>query len=171
MSGHLGFHKTFNKIRSRYWWPKMNKDILEYILTCSECQARKTPATLSKGLLMPIATYELWDRISIDLLVPFAPTFNYLKRYLIATLDHFRKYIFTRAIRTKEADEVAFFLLEEIICKVGCPRILLSDSGKEFVNQVVQDYADQLEPPRRQHQVIIPPAMVLPKGQIEILLS
>jgi len=52
LSGHLGFSKTYNKIRSRYWWPKLTKDIMEYIIRCSECQSRKTPTTLAQGLLI-----------------------------------------------------------------------------------------------------------------------
>jgi hypothetical protein len=42
MSGaHLGVHKVFNKIRSQYHWPTMQKDTKNYVVSCNTCQQRK----------------------------------------------------------------------------------------------------------------------------------
>ena len=40
--GHLAFKATFDKIRDRYWWPIMSKDVAKHIKCCSSCQHRKT---------------------------------------------------------------------------------------------------------------------------------
>ena len=36
--GHVGRNKTCSKIASAYYWPKMQKNIVQYISTCERCQ-------------------------------------------------------------------------------------------------------------------------------------
>jgi len=43
-----------------------------------------------------------------------------------------------RPLKAANADIVATFLYEEIICRFGAPRILQSDRGTHFVNEVIQ---------------------------------
>ena len=45
--GHLGFHKTYEKIRDRFYWENMYFDILKYIKTCKECCRNKSPNYLT----------------------------------------------------------------------------------------------------------------------------
>src|SRR5215207_136249 len=37
-SGHLGTDATFQRLKDRYYWPQMYKDIKEYVSTCDNCQ-------------------------------------------------------------------------------------------------------------------------------------
>jgi len=41
LSAHLGITKTSNKIRTNYYWPKMRKDIKQYVLSCTDYQKHK----------------------------------------------------------------------------------------------------------------------------------
>jgi hypothetical protein len=120
LAGHLGFAKTYGRIRQRYYWPTMQKDILEYCVTCQDCQGRKHPTQRSQGFLLPMTSERLWDRMGIDLLGLFVASEPYGHRYLIVASDHFSKFVFVKPIKTKETDEIAHFLLEDVICKVGC---------------------------------------------------
>ena len=38
---HAGYHRTYNKIASHYYWPRMAKDIREYVRSCDVCQKIK----------------------------------------------------------------------------------------------------------------------------------
>ena len=38
--GHLGRHKTVQRISQRFHWPKMETDIANYIRTCQKCQLK-----------------------------------------------------------------------------------------------------------------------------------
>ena len=38
LGGHCGYFKTLCKITQWYWWPKMKKDVKEWVQTCSVCQ-------------------------------------------------------------------------------------------------------------------------------------
>ena len=38
---HLGVNSTYEKIKERYYWPKMFEDIRKYIESCDNCQRRE----------------------------------------------------------------------------------------------------------------------------------
>jgi len=59
-------------------------------------------------------------------------------RWIAHARDHFTRFSWTRPLKTKEANNVAGFLLE-IFMMFGAPRILHSDNGKEFVAQIIKD--------------------------------
>lgn len=40
-STHEGFHKTFHRIRSNFYWKRMRKSIKEFIRICDTCQRHK----------------------------------------------------------------------------------------------------------------------------------
>ena len=41
LSGHLGVDKTLQRISERYYWPKWETEVREYIASCSICQTTK----------------------------------------------------------------------------------------------------------------------------------
>src|SRR3954465_1764593 len=43
ISAHFATKVTFDKVRERYYWPKMYKDIEEYVKSCNQCQRRGKP--------------------------------------------------------------------------------------------------------------------------------
>ena len=61
-----------------------------------------------------------------------------LYKYVLVAQDHATKFVVLRSLCTKEAPTVASHLFE-IFCCFGAPKILHSDNGREFVNQVIQE--------------------------------
>ena len=53
-SAHGGFHKTYNHIASRFYWPSMSRKIKKYVSTCDVCQKIKPRRHGPVGLLNPI---------------------------------------------------------------------------------------------------------------------
>ena len=51
LSAHLGFDKTYMRIRERFFWSSIYKDVRTYIKTCSDCQRRKHPKGKPLGLM------------------------------------------------------------------------------------------------------------------------
>jgi len=39
--GHLGMAKTLHKIKDRYYWVGLQKDVERFLKGCADCQARK----------------------------------------------------------------------------------------------------------------------------------
>src|SRR6266498_3375994 len=59
-------------------------------------------------------------------------------RYIVVTMDYFSRWPEARPLKAANADTVATFLYKEIICRFGASRILQSDRGIYFVNELIQ---------------------------------
>jgi len=66
-SAHSGFVKAYDDIRKALYWPKMRKDVEQYIKTCHLCQVNKPYRQITSApiQLMPILD-TLWEAISLD---------------------------------------------------------------------------------------------------------
>ena len=50
--GHLAYKHTFDKVRDRFWWPTLHRDVKTWCQDCQACQRRKTP---HRGPKLPTA--------------------------------------------------------------------------------------------------------------------
>jgi len=86
--GHFGRYGTLNKIKTRYWWPRMKEDIHKVVKTCESCQAVKARHTPPEGLLHPLPiTSRLFQRVAIDITGPFPISANG-NAYLLVLVDY-----------------------------------------------------------------------------------
>ncbi|GFY68424.1 transposon Tf2-6 polyprotein [Trichonephila inaurata madagascariensis] len=53
-SGHLGFARTYDRIRKRFYWQGMYRNVVWFVLHCRECQRRKSVPQRPPGRLVPI---------------------------------------------------------------------------------------------------------------------
>ena len=51
--GHHGYQKTIPAVRSQFFWPRMKKDVVDYISRCMECQRVKDEHRHPAGFLEP----------------------------------------------------------------------------------------------------------------------
>ena len=42
-AGHLGCFKTFELVQEHFWWPRMYRDVCDYVKRCVTCQRMKEP--------------------------------------------------------------------------------------------------------------------------------
>ncbi len=54
-------------------------------------------------------------------------------------LDHLSRYVVLAPVKDKSAKSVAHALITYLICPFSTPRVLLSDNGTEFRNQLLED--------------------------------
>ena len=79
---HFGITKTYEKIRARYYWPNMYKDVAHWCNSCVDCAMKKIPRRAHKAPLLPIPVQGAFDRIAMDALGPFPPSHDG-NRYII----------------------------------------------------------------------------------------
>jgi transposase InsO family protein len=60
--------------------------------------------------------------------------------YLLVVIDHFTKYVWTEAFKTKHSVTVAESLIK-LFAKEGMPETLLSDNGGEFVSDSMKSFS------------------------------
>lgn len=138
-AGHFGFHKTYERIRSRFSWPGLATSVAKYVASCSICQHRKRLTSPPAGLLQPVPCPEApFAVVGIDLYGPL-PLSAGGKRWIVTAVDHLTRYAETAALPSGSAAEVASFFLEAIFLRHGAPRILLSDRGRTFLSKLLDD--------------------------------
>ena len=134
--GHFGREAVFKDLFNKgYWWPHMRDDIRDEIANCDPC----TRYTVVKAGFNPgtaITATGPWDHIQIDCSVHLPPTKDGYS-VMLATIDVFTGFVLLRALKTTSAHDVAQALWE-LFCTFGPPKILQSDNGPEFVNDVIR---------------------------------
>ncbi len=116
-------------------------DILKYIENCATCAENN--GSVSRPV--PIQSYpipnEPWETVAIDLLTLAMTTEGH--KYLLVAIDHFSRFSILVLLKDKQAKSVARALIDELFCKYNTPKVLLSDNGTEFNNQMLSSICDE----------------------------
>ncbi|UYV61724.1 hypothetical protein LAZ67_1006165, partial [Cordylochernes scorpioides] len=91
LNGHLGVARTTYRLKNKYHWPSMLKDVSEFVKTCHLCQSRKGSNQSPSGLLQPIppAKYP-FERIGIDFVGPL-PSTKRRRKWIIVLTDYYTR--------------------------------------------------------------------------------
>ena len=142
IGGHLGIEKVYEKIKQRYYWKGMLGDIKKYIQCCIQCQERGKKG--GKGYLYPIKPMNAFDRIGIDFVGPL-PRTSRGNKYIVVAIDYLTKWTEARALREATAEKTVEFIYTEIICRHGCPKIILTDQGSHFKNKLMNGLCEKFK--------------------------
>ncbi|GBC28728.2 retrovirus-related Pol polyprotein from transposon 412 [Rhizophagus irregularis DAOM 181602=DAOM 197198] len=140
LSAHFGIQATYEKVKEKYWWKNMKRDIEKYVKSCDNCQRRNNPQGLHE--LHPIEVKEPFHMIGIDVIGPL-PRTEEGNKYIVVAIDFFTKWPEAKAIKEANAKEISKFIYEEIICRHGCPKKILTDNGSEFNNQLTKNLTEK----------------------------
>ncbi|MDI9312849.1 MAG: DDE-type integrase/transposase/recombinase, partial [Limnohabitans sp.] len=136
-AGHLGIESTYKRMRTKYFWKGMRKDIENYVASCLTCLQKKTPKHAKYGLIEPISVNAPFGKIGIDIVGPLSKAHG--KEYIIVATDYFTKWAETRALSAATAANTAKFITEQIFCRHGTPACMVSDRGTNFLSKVVEN--------------------------------
>lgn len=132
--GHFQAASTFSRIREKYFWSKMMDYIIECVQQCIVCQRHQKIKPKSHKALSTVIT-GLFDQIGIDCVFGLPVTDEGFCGIVVIT-EYLSKIVFVEAIKSKEANEIVRVLWRYISIS-GPPKIVLSDQGREFVNNLV----------------------------------
>lgn len=141
LAGHFSLEETYRRIRIRYYWPQMYDDVRKYVQSCDVCQRRGK--NKRNEPLHPIKVGQPFDRLGMDIVGPLPKTARENTHIVVAT-EYLTKWPEARAIPNAKASSVVSFFYEDIICRHGCPKELLTDRGTHFVNEMLDSLCDQL---------------------------
>lgn len=127
-AAHAGYHKTYNRISSTYYWPRMSRSIKAFIRTCDICQKSKPRKHAPVGLLQPIPIpSQPFEVISMDFISELPETEDGYNAALVV-VDKLTKYAITLPTTTKITEvETAELLFQHVFSKFGLPRQIISD--------------------------------------------
>ena len=139
-AGHPGIKATKKIIKSRYFWEGMNKEIVAYVNSCPVCQKVKASNVKPYGFLQSVDPPSfVFERISMDFMGPFpASGKGRLNKYLFVVQDELSKWVEIFPMRTATARKVVECLVNNIFCRFGSPKSILSDNGSQFTSKIVK---------------------------------
>ena len=136
LTGHWGTTRTVERIMTSYFWPSLTKDVENHITHCEPCQKAKRPPKNAMLTPWPQAMKPN-ERVHVDLYGPLRGDHNF--KYVAVITCAFSRWTEVVAIENKEATTVAKAIFEEWVCRKGVPKLLVSDNGKEFANNILTE--------------------------------
>lgn len=139
-SVHPGVGRMWAKIRTQYYWNGLFQDVQEFVSHCHTCLSRKPSAPKKQGLLQPylhVASRPM-DVVSMDLYGPLPKSGPNHGKYVLVVICHFSKWPECYVLPDKTPESVRKALTNEFLPRFLMPRKIVSDQGKEFVDEVSQ---------------------------------
>nr|GEV07510.1 hypothetical protein [Tanacetum cinerariifolium] len=65
-------------------------------------------------------------------------------KFLIVAIDYFKKWIEAKPVATITGNQVKKFVWDNIVCRFGLPREIISDNGKQLIYNAFKDWCEKL---------------------------
>jgi hypothetical protein len=145
--GHLSLAGMRDLVERRGWWPKMDKDIHEFIQSCPNCQVAQRQRINQEreyGQLPTSRNVQPFQRWGIDLIgrLPKTKSGN---QWIITAIDYATGWPLARALPRATEDEIAEFIFKDIYMNFGAPVEIFTDGGKNLWGSVVQKYLEKIK--------------------------
>ena len=142
--GHLSTQKTLEQVRKRFYWFDHARDIEIYCRSCHTCGSRNGPIPRPRAPMVSIKSGYPLERIQIDILGPLPET-DVGNKYVAVVVDTYTKWPEAYALENQEAETVAQVVVDNFICRFGCPVGVLSDQGRNFESKVFRGLCNMIE--------------------------
>lgn len=140
-AGHLGQHKTFEKIAARFYWPRLYTDVIDFCKSCSECQLVRPGRRGDRAPLVNLPIIDIpFERIAMDIVGPLDRSKSG-NRYILVVSDYATRYPEAFPLRNIKTRQVGNALVQ-LFSRVGFPREIITDQGSNFTSrQMKQIYS------------------------------
>ena len=121
----------------------MQKEALEYVKKCDQCQRFVPSIHQSRRVLNPLSNpwpFAQWD---LDIVSPF-PKAAGNKRYQLVGTDYFTKWVEVEPLANIKDVDAKKFVWRNIVTRFGVPWTLISDNGLQFDSKAFRRYCCEL---------------------------
>ncbi|XP_055914211.1 uncharacterized protein K02A2.6-like [Eupeodes corollae] len=134
--GHPGETAMKRRLRLKVSWPLMDREVESFVKLCRDCLlvSRPTPPVPMQRHAFPDGP---WQCVAMDLLGPLP---NYDFAFVI--IDYYSRYQETKFVKKITSSEI-IGILEEIFCRLGYPKSIKADNGRQFVSSEFKGFCDK----------------------------
>ena len=128
-AGHVGTSKSRQRLQAYFYWPKLQRDVADYVRKCRICQLTaplKTDDRAPLQSMTPTLDTPPFSSISIDILGPELSRTARSNRFLLCILCNSTKYLQVCPLRNLKAASICDKLLS-FWCTVGLPNEIFCD--------------------------------------------
>lgn len=133
--GHPGISSMKQRLRSKVWWPGIDKETEKWVKSCHGCQivsSGKPPEPMNRTELPNGA----WEDLAIDYLGPLPSG-----HYLLVTIDYYRRFYEVDIMKQITAEKT-IERLKIIFARFGLPQTLRMDNGPQFKSNEFKNYCE-----------------------------
>ena len=131
--GHQGIIKTKQRLRTKVWWPHMERDSEDFVKSCVPCQANGTGFRPEEIQPTPIPDGP-WKELAIDIAGDF-PT----GEYIVVLIDYYSRWPEILITKSITSSTIITWLKKVFACH-GLPEKLTSDNGPQFSSAEFAQY-------------------------------
>ena len=139
-AAHQGQKRSLSLLSERFWWPGMSCELVKHVKMCPHC--RKFEVAPPKAKLQPLPCSGPWEILHIDFTTieesvdlqqaPAIPN-------ILVIQDHFSNYVVAYVVKDQMAATATHTLRHGYYTLFEAPAYLVSDQGKAFMSQIVED--------------------------------
>lgn len=134
--GHPGIVAMKGRLRSKVWWPRIDKDAENLVKSCKSCTlvGMPNPPAPMKRRELPVAP---WIDVAMDLLGPLPS-----HEYLLVVVDYYSRYKEVKITKSITSSQI-ISLLKEIFSRLGYPVSITVDNGRQFVSEEFRTFCEE----------------------------
>ncbi|XP_046973981.1 uncharacterized protein K02A2.6-like [Vanessa cardui] len=134
--GHPGIVAMKTRLRTKIWWPKIDRDAENRVKACKGCTlvSAPNPPHPIKRRVLPV---EPWIDVAIDFLGPLPSN-----DYLLVLVDYFSRYKEIKVMKNVTAAGT-INALKEIFSRLGYPVTLTCDNGNQFTSENFREFCKE----------------------------
>ncbi|XP_021986727.1 protein NYNRIN-like [Helianthus annuus] len=114
-----------------FYWPRMYETTSREIKKCDNCQLHAPMTHRHKHPMISVSTSWPFQKWAIDIIGPLPEGPGGVK-YVVVAIDYFTKWVEARPLAKITGEQMRRFVLDNIICRYGVPKELVSDNGVQF---------------------------------------
>lgn len=146
--GHCGKKRMYLKLKIFFYWKNMTKDIDRFVKNCKHCQENKMFFRNKEPLKITETPTNAFDLVFVDTIGPFVKSDDG-NVYAVTLMCGLTKYLISVPIVDKSAPTVAKAIFDNFILTYGPMKVLTSDRGTEYVNEILTELCKLLKIDRR----------------------
>ena len=134
--GHLGVVGTKQNLRTKVWWPGMDKAAERHCRACHGCQlvARPDPPEPIRSTSLPDGP---WQDLAVDLMGPLPSGHS-----LLVIVDYYSRFYEVEVMQSTTTEKI-IDRLADTFCRHGLPNTIKSDNGPQFKSNEFREYCAQ----------------------------
>lgn len=132
--GHRGRDCMLKETIKTYYWPNLSEMINEIIKSCDNCAKNKQKSNGGEKFIESQGPNEL---AAADIF------FVNQKNAFLTYIDYYTREAAIKKLRNKSASSIKK-ALEEVFMEKGAPKVIITDNGKEFVNNEVKELLESM---------------------------
>ncbi|XP_037293110.1 uncharacterized protein K02A2.6-like [Manduca sexta] len=124
------------RLRSKVWWPRIDKDVENVVKACKGCTlvSLPNPPVPMKRRVLPTAP---WVDIAVDLMGPLPS-----QEYILVVVDYYSRYKEVKITKTITSLQI-IKLLKESFSRLGYPISITADNGRQFVSEEFRTFCKE----------------------------